>query len=340
MGHNVEKGFFSTNVDPSWQNLLEHLPDIRITLPVNSKPRRPRRLSEPEPPLPSDNDEVFPLPKSAPGVPIKSRTFASHRTTQSHDYDLRAGRSEFRRSPGNATSDRSLRRKPNLPEGMQVSRSISEATAALLSTPSTPRKQIGTTDTAARDRSNPLQRTRSEPRRLDGTSRRRVVHRKAVPKLELDDSNIISDASSSPARRRTDMKWGVHSVPRPVARYFDDSPIDKLFDPPSSAPAAASEEKGKRKEEVAHWRKEMQRKSEIYEQQVIEHTDEMPPLPIPIPPVHTASLTAREQVMHSIKTALDCDDFSELSLLKDDGAQLAVDTVWEVRMLRSDGWVC
>lgn len=76
----------------------------------------------------------------------------------------------------------------------------------------------------------------------------------------------------------------------------------------------------------------MQRKSEIYEQQQSEQSDDIPPLPIPVSPVITASLSVRDRVMRSIKAALEHDDHSQLSLLRDDETQLAVDTVWEVKL--------
>ncbi|KAH8105369.1 kinase-like domain-containing protein [Cristinia sonorae] len=359
MEHNVKKGFVSTNADPTWRNLLGHLSDTRSEAsPLNSDSRRPRSLSEPDCSFHAndDSDEVPSFMRPGPAVPTQFCPVVGDRSIRRYSHGRGAGGSDFRRSPADKTSDIWLWRKLNLPEGAQVSRFTCEAVAAplsSLSTPSTPRKQIGNDCPAAGDRSNSLHRAHSEPRRSECTIQRRVVHRKAVPQFELDDeSDVNSDASSSSVRRRTGMKQKTHNSPRPgmdcvavladiqlihdifslVARYFDDSPMDGLFDSSFLAQMVTSEEKGKRDEEVAHWRKEMQRKSDIYGQMVVEQTDELPPLPTPIPSVLTqaANLTAKEQILHLIKRAMDSNDFSKLLLLKDDNAQFAVDTVWEM----------
>ncbi|TCD68179.1 hypothetical protein EIP91_011457 [Steccherinum ochraceum] len=157
-------------------------------------------------------------------------------------------------------------------------------------------------------------------------SRRRPVRRKAVPKLELSDEE--NDVQATPRRRANKEQ---QQQPRPTGRYFDsEAPIKDVYERTTSSSSTEWPESNlKRQDEVFLWRKEMQRKSELYEQEHQEGGDDLPPLPLSTH-VHGASLSIRDRVMRCIRAALESGDYAELSQLDDEDAQFAVDTVWQM----------
>ena len=247
----TERGFMTVGVDPAWNTAVERTPEYSAD--ATSPPTRTRRLSDPAV-LPLDDGNAPTAIAGLPSRPPLSKVINQmHRPSQSHDYDARVGRpiaatsrkirrpatpkprsvsatpitripyplavhepfdpilvqklQDFPMSSSHGQgypSDRDDGRRIRPPGGSETSHEDEREVRGRYVT------QPGNISNSSDRRPNP----RQSP---DSTSRRRKVHRKAVPKLDFDAEEKSVSIELEAVRRRTDKSMERQRLPRPSA---------------------------------------------------------------------------------------------------------------------------